>query len=81
MTVRIKLFAVARELVGQDELSIDVADGATIADLRRAVERAAPKLRSILPHSLWAVEAVYACGDTVINARSEIALIPPVSGG
>jgi molybdopterin synthase catalytic subunit/molybdopterin synthase sulfur carrier subunit len=81
MTVRVKLFAVARELAGCDELAVSVAGGATIADVRRAVEDAAPALQRILSHSLWAVDASYAGDDVTVCECSEVALIPPVSGG
>ena len=81
MKVRVKLFAVAKELAGQDELAINVPLGATIADLRRAMENEYPALVRVLPHALWAVNAEYARHDTTINERSEIALIPPGSGG
>ncbi|MEX2315743.1 MAG: MoaD/ThiS family protein [Pirellulales bacterium] len=81
MTVRVKLFAVARELAGCDELAVTVKDVATIADVRRAVEAAAPELRTILPNSLWAVDAEYAGDDAIVSERSEVAIIPPVSGG
>jgi molybdopterin converting factor small subunit len=81
MIVRVKLFAVARQLAGRDEIQLEVAQGATIADVRRAAEAAAPALRKILPHSLWAVDAQYAGNDAVVSSTSEIAIIPPVSGG
>jgi molybdopterin converting factor subunit 1 len=81
MIVRVKLFAVAKERAGRDELSIDLPNGATVADLRQAVATASPALAAILPHALWAVDTTYANDKTALNEQSEIALIPPVSGG
>ncbi len=81
MKLRVKLFAVAKELVGRDELTVDVAPGATVADVRRCVESDYPTLQKILPHAMWAVDAAYANDDTSVNQNSDIALIPPVSGG
>ena len=81
MKVRVKLFAAARELAGSDTLELEIADRATLADLRLAVAKEFPALQKLLPHTLWAVDAEYAANDYVINGRSEIALIPPVSGG
>jgi molybdopterin converting factor small subunit len=81
MKVRVKLFAVAKELAASDELVIDVPTGATIADLRRSVVAAIPALEKIVPHSLWAVGAEYVRDDTKLNETSNVALIPPVSGG
>jgi molybdopterin converting factor subunit 1 len=81
MKVRVKLFAVAKELAGRDELAIDLPPGATVGDLRDAVVAASPALARIVPHALWAVGAAYASDNTPLNEQSEIALIPPVSGG
>jgi molybdopterin converting factor subunit 1 len=81
MTVRVKLFAVARERIGRDELVIELPQGATIAGLKRFIASEYPPLDTILPHAFWAVNAQYANDDTPVTDRSEIALIPPVSGG
>ena len=81
MNVHVKLFAVAKELAGSDELSVELPAGATIGDLRSEIVILAPALTRIVPHALWAVGAEYANDETPISNQSEIALIPPVSGG
>ena len=81
MKVRVKLFAVAKELAGCDELAIDLPQGATVGDLRATVMSTSPMLARIVPHALWAVGVEYANDDTALNEKSEVALIPPVSGG
>ena len=81
MKLRVKLFAVAKELAGSDELSVELPAGATIRDLRGAVVDLVPALARIVPHALWAVGAEYANDNTTLNENSEVALIPPVSGG
>jgi len=81
MKVRVKLFAVAKELAGCDELSVELPLGVTIRDLRGAIVIVSPALARIVPHALWAVGAEYAGDDTSLNEQSEVALIPPVSGG
>jgi molybdopterin synthase catalytic subunit len=81
MNVRIKLFAAARELAKSAELAVDVTSPATLSDVRLAAAAACPALNAILPHCLWAVDAKYASHDHVVTADSEVALIPPVSGG
>lgn len=81
MKVTIKLFAVARELAGRDELEVELADGATIADLRRSLAAVEPGLSTVLEHAHVAVDSQYATDATPITACSELALIPPVSGG
>jgi molybdopterin converting factor subunit 1 len=81
MKVRVKLFAVAKELAGSDEIFVDLPNGATIARLRDAIVCTAPALARIVPHAMWAVGTAYASDDTPLNEQSEVALIPPVSGG
>jgi molybdopterin converting factor subunit 1 len=81
MKVRVKLFAVAKDLAGCDELIVDVPEGATVATLREKALATAPALAQIMPHALWAVGAEHARDDTVIAEKTEVALIPPVSGG
>jgi molybdopterin converting factor subunit 1 len=81
MTVRVKLFAGAKERAGRDELAIELRDGATIADLRQAIAAVHPALSTILPRSMWAVDTAYANDDTLLSEKSEVAMIPPVSGG
>jgi molybdopterin converting factor subunit 1 len=81
MKVRVKLFAVAKELAGSDEIVVEVPAAATLGDVCRAVEEKFSALRRVLPHAMWAVDAAYADDASLVNERSEIALIPPVSGG
>jgi sulfur-carrier protein len=81
MKVRVKLFAAAKEFAGSDEVSVDVPNAATIADLRQAIVTSFPSLQKIVPHSLWAIGPEYVPDDTKLTAASDIALIPPVSGG
>lgn len=81
MKVRVRLFAAAKDLAGRDVLPLEVAKGATIANVREAILAAVPSLAKIIPHSLWAVDTNYATDVTPITEVSEIALIPPVSGG
>jgi molybdopterin converting factor subunit 1 len=81
MKVRVKLFAVAKELAGCDVLTVNLPTGATVSVLCKAIIELSPPLERIVPHAMWAVGAEYANDNTVVNEKSEIALIPPVSGG
>jgi molybdopterin synthase catalytic subunit len=81
MRVRVQLFAVAREVAACDELAVEAADGATIADVKNVVLAAVPALDGILAHARWAVDAEFVPDDHRVTEQSDIALIPPVSGG
>ncbi len=81
MTCEVLLFARARELAGQGRLRVEVADGATVGDLRLALAVAEPRLVDLLRRSAVAVDQEFAGDEVVLESGSEIALLPPVSGG
>jgi sulfur-carrier protein len=81
MIVPVRLFAAAKDLAGSDVVSVEVGEGATIADIRAALLTSAPALASIVPHAMWAVDAEFAPESTPVSDKNEVALIPPVSGG
>ncbi len=81
MILSIKLFAIARQRLGRDQVEVALADPATAADLRRALAEQVPSLADVLPHIRIAVNSSYAADSTVIPPGAEVALIPPVSGG
>lgn len=76
-----KLFAAARDAAGAGEVVFELADGATIVDVERALLKEVPGLAQIVSQSRWALDAEFCRGDALVAAGSEIALIPPVSGG
>lgn len=81
MRVRVKLFAIARQRVGLDEIEVELPASATVADLRSAAQDLYPALADVLPHVKVAVNSDYASDRTTIPDAAEVALIPPVSGG
>ena len=81
MDIRVRLFAGARDLAGQEYVELALASVSTVADLRQALQTEIPALSTLMPHALFAIDADYATDETVIPADAEIACIPPVSGG
>jgi molybdopterin converting factor subunit 1 len=81
MILPIKLFAIARQRLGRDQVEVTLPGSATAADLRRALAEQFPALADVLPHIRIAINSSYANDATVIPAGAEVALIPPVSGG
>jgi molybdopterin converting factor subunit 1 len=79
--MKVRLFARARDLAGADALDVAVPAGATVADLRAALAAACPLLAPLVTRSAVAVNEEFAGDDVVIPAGSEVALLPPVSGG
>ena len=81
MIIHLKLFAAARQAVDQELLELELADGATITDLKNELVKQFPQFESMREHLLVAVDAEYAKEDQVLMPDKEVALIPPVSGG
>ena len=81
MKIAVKLFAAARELAGQEEIVAELATGATVAQLRENLTENCPELCALLPHALFAIDNAYAQELDVVSEGSEVACIPPVSGG
>jgi sulfur-carrier protein len=81
MKIRVRLFAAARQLAGRESLIVELADGATVAELRLVLAGLCPELTTLLPHALWAVDAEYARDQDRVSEGCEVACIPPVSGG
>jgi len=81
VNVEVKLFAVAKQLAGAETVTVSVPNHATVLELRNAIGRQHTELRDITQRALIAIDAEYANNDALVPKDSEIALIPPVSGG
>jgi MoaE-MoaD fusion protein len=81
MRVRVRLFAIQRELAGTREQSLELADGATVEDAWKALVAAYPALAPGRPSVRFARNGAYAEAATRLADGDEVAMIPPVSGG
>jgi len=81
MRVTVRLFARLRELAGAGECAVDVAAGATIADVWRAMVRDRPALEPFGQSISCARNAEFARTSVVVRDGDDIAFLPPVSGG
>jgi molybdopterin converting factor subunit 1 len=81
-TVRVLLFAGARDVAGVRELELPVpAEGTTVEAIATEVVRRFPALAGYLRSLRLAVNGEYAGGGVAVRAGDEIAVIPPVAGG
>lgn len=78
--VSVSLFAGMAEVAGTRRLSIEWSGG-TVADLRRALSERCPGVVPLLEKSAVAVGDAYASDASAIPDGSDVAIIPPVSGG
>ena len=81
MKVSVKLFALAKDLVGRQAVEVELDEPATVDALRRSLAAEYPPLASLVEQATFAINAEYATGVAVISKEAEVACIPPVSGG
>ena len=81
MKVDVKLFGPLAEAAGGPSCSVEVPEGATVADVVRAVRALGRAGGDLLEAATVAVNQRYAGAGDPISEGDEVALIPPVSGG
>lgn len=82
MHITIRLFAGLAETIGSSSLSFQTTEiPLTAGKLKELLSVSYPAAASQIGASLIAIDREYAPDDSIITASSEVALIPPVSGG
>lgn len=81
VSLRVLLFAAARDLAGADSVSIDVEPPATAAAVLSTLGDRFPALAPLLPSCRLAVDQSFVAPGHAVYPHDELALIPPVSGG
>jgi MoaE-MoaD fusion protein len=81
MHVRVRLFAMQRELAGTREHPLELADDATVADAWDGLVADFPALAPGRAAVRFARNGAYADESTPLADGDEVAMIPPVSGG
>ena len=81
MRIRVRLFAMQRELAGTRQVDLELPDGATIEAAWAGLVALHPVLAPGRPAVRFARNADYAPADTTLVDGDEVAMIPPVSGG
>ncbi len=86
--VRVKLFALYRELVGEKEVEVSLPEGSRVRDLLRALEESYPSLRGRLSERSGERRSFILMRggrwpdmDDELRDGDEFALFPPVGGG
>ncbi len=79
--VRVRLFAMQREVAGTRELSLEVRSPATVDDAWSAAVARVPALAAGRASLRFAVNGAYADPAAPLSDGDEVACIPPVSGG
>src|SRR3982751_2511955 len=81
MRVTILYFAAARERAGLASETLEVREGATAGEALAAPCARHPPLQAVAGKLRLAVDQEFAAPERELREGSELALIPPVSGG
>jgi molybdopterin converting factor subunit 1 len=73
-------FGIAKEIVGNSSVKIELDKSATVRDFKTLLEKEYPAFKKLGSYMI-AVNNAYAADETTINLNDEVAIIPPVSGG
>jgi MoaD family protein len=77
--MRVRLFAVFRELAGASVLEIEAADVGSLID--QLSGRLGPEFDRIMRAGTVVVDGETVGRDHVLDPNDEVAVLPPVSGG
>lgn len=81
MQVRVLLFAALAERIGQREITVSLAEPATVQMLLAEVARSYPELAGLLNSCFVSINQEFAPPTATVTAADEVAILPPVSGG
>lgn len=81
MRISVRLAPGLSRLAGTPQLSVEVADGATVEDLLARVGEQCPALADGLPSALPVVRGEHALRDRALADHEEVALLLPAAGG
>jgi molybdopterin synthase catalytic subunit len=81
VNIRLLFFGQLKDVAGCASDSVDLAEGATVADLLAQYEKKAPRLKDFLPSTAIALNQKFAFPASRLKEGDEVALLPPVSGG
>jgi molybdopterin converting factor subunit 1 len=79
--VRVRLFAALREVLGEEELDLELPDGTTVSALWDELQTKNASLAPFTRSVQFAVNHDFVDRDTELSADDEVAFLPPVSGG
>jgi molybdopterin converting factor subunit 1 len=81
LRVRVRLFAALREIVGQEEIVVELAPGTTVSGLWDKLASANTRLVPFARSIHFAVNHDFVPRETELAPNDEVAFLPPVSGG
>ena len=80
MTISIIAFGIAKDIIGGQQLKMEVAEDTNVGSLKHLLCDRFPQFEKLRSLAI-AVNEDYQDDDFVIGADDEVVIIPPVSGG
>lgn len=79
MDITVRCFAVAREVTGEETVTLSLRENATVEELQHALFARYPALQTLRVR--FAVNLRYAEPHETLRVGDDVACIPPVGGG
>jgi molybdopterin synthase catalytic subunit len=79
--VKVKFFALHRELTGEKEIEYELPEGSNIGHLLKKLIEEYPRLRKLKSNTIVSLNHAYATPKQELKDGDEVALFPPVGGG
>ena len=76
-----RYFASLREIVGLNEETLTLPEGASVSDVRLMLLSRYPRLQPIMERCACSVNHGYVSSETTLQEGDEMVFIPPVGGG
>ncbi len=80
MTIKILAFGIARDILGGNEVQLQLPPEATVGQLKEQLCQSYPSFEKLASLSI-ALNADYVPDERKITPTDEVVIIPPVSGG
>ena len=79
--MRVQFFSQLKDVVGAAEITLDLPDGTSVADLLARLYRDFPDLEKFDRNILVGAGLDFVARDHIIQPNDQIAIMPPVQGG
>jgi len=79
--MKVQFFSQLKEIVGAGEITLDLPDGTSVADLLARLYRDFPELAKWDRNLLVGAGLDFVARDHLIQPNDQIAIMPPVQGG
>ncbi|MBM4165527.1 MAG: molybdopterin converting factor subunit 1 [Ignavibacteria bacterium] len=81
ITVKVKLFAMIRDLFCADEMQFSIEEKTSVEKILELLSEKNNRIEEWKPFLRIAVNCEYVTFDCLLRNNDEVAIIPPVSGG